>query len=231
VRTRTPKRDLRGKEPSMIRRALATVVVVIVSGLLSLAFAQAAHVVTVEDAPLFVAKDERRVPLRTAKQGSRLKVVTDDGDWLLVEFEDPQWGRRQGYIQKRHIQAETAVPVDVSVREPVATPIADAGAQAAADVPLISERRGMPGGLKWTGVGLLAGGGATVAIGAAINDEDCYSYDYTCDELRQGFFVLGGILAGTGVTLLAVGAAKSGPVRTSMAFEKGRVILRQRVSF
>jgi hypothetical protein len=223
---------------TMCSRAIALVLALLLSGLPSLAAAQAAFVLATEDAPLFVTKDETRTPLRVAKADSRLRLVTDEGEWLLVEFDDPQWGRRQGYVQRRLVTLEAMVPVDVSIREVPApaspgtpTPIADAGARAAAATPLEPERRGMPAGLKWSGIGLLIGGGATVGIGAALQDDDCYSYDYTCDELRQGFYVFGGILAGTGAALLAIGAAKAGPPRTAVVFGPGRIMLQRRVSF
>jgi hypothetical protein len=206
---------------------------ILLSGVPSLAIAQPTYVFTVEDAPIFVAKDDQRLPLRTAKEGSRLKVLTDEGDWLIVEFEDPQWGRRQGYIQRRHITPEASVPVDVSVREPVSpAPLAEAASRAGAAAAVVTvEPRGMPGGLKWTGIGLLIGAGASFTFGALLDDGDCFEYDYTCDELREGAYVFGAILAGTGVTLLAIGTAKSGQPRTSLDVQGGRLMLRHRVRF
>ena len=217
----------------MLSRLTIAVLVLWLSGVPSLAAAQAGYVRTTEDAPIFVAKDDRRTPLRLAKADSRLRVMSDEGEWLLVEFDDPQWGRRQGYILSRLVRAEASIPVDVSIREtpsPSPTPVTDAAAREAKAPLVVPERSGMPAGLKWTGIGLLIAGGATAAIGLALQDDDCYSYDYTCDELRQGFYVFGGILAGTGTTLLAIGSAKSGP-RTSIGVGPGRVVVRHQLSF
>jgi hypothetical protein len=220
----------------MLSRVTTVVLVFVLSGIPSLsAAAQAAYVHTTQDAPIFVAKDEKRPPLRVAKADSRLRVVAEEGEWLLVEFEDPQWGRRQGYIQTKLIEPEASVPVDVSVRdapEPPRTPIADAAAREAQTPIGPPARTGMPGGLKWTGIGLLIAAGATLGIGAALRDEDCYDYDfdYSCDELRRGFYVFGGVLAGTGTTILAIGSAKSGP-RTSIGVTPGAIVLRHRISF
>jgi hypothetical protein len=217
----------------MPMRVTVLALVLVLSGVPAALAAQAAYVIANQDAPLFVGKDDTRTPLRVAKAESRLKVLQDDGEWVLVEFEDPQWGRRQGYVRANLVEREAQVPVDVSVRDaPPATPIADAGARAARTMGVEPERRGMPAGLKWTGIGLLIGGGATVGIGAALRDEDCYDLDYySCDDLRQGFYVFGGILAGTGAVLLAIGAAKSGPPRTSIGMTRGRFVLQHRIAF
>lgn len=215
----------------MLSRLAALVLILCLSNVPAALAAQATYAITTKDAPLFVVKDDRGVPLRVAKADSRLKVLKDEGVWVLVEFEDPQWGRRQGYVRADAIQVEAAEPVDVSVREVPASPIADAAGRAAQPGPGPSERAGMPAGLKWSGIGLLIGGGATVGVGAAIQDGDCYDFDYSCDELRQGFYIFGAILAGTGATLLAIGAAKSGGPRTSIQMTHGRLLLQHRIAF
>ncbi|MEO5824093.1 MAG: hypothetical protein ABIT71_26600 [Vicinamibacteraceae bacterium] len=216
----------------MLPRVTALVLVVLLSGVPAAFAAQAAYVITTQDAPLFIGMDDRGTPLRVAKADSRLKVLKEEGDWVLVEFEDPQWGRRQGYVRVSLVEREAQVPVDVSVRDAPVTPIADAGARAAQAMGGEPERRGMPAGLKWSGIGLLIGGGATLGIGAALQDDDCYDFDYySCDELRQGFYVFGGILAGTGLALLAIGAAKGGAPRTSIGMTHGRFLLQHRVAF
>jgi hypothetical protein len=93
-----------------------------------------------------------------------------------------------------------------------------------------AERTEMPAGLKWSGIGLLAGGGATMLIGAGM-DDDCHDPDFSCSDLRAGFYVVGGILAGTGAALLAIGSAKRRPVSPSLVMQRGRLLLQQRVTF
>jgi hypothetical protein len=49
------------------------------------------------------------------------------------------------------------------------------------------EHRGpMPAGLKWSGIGLLIGGGVTVLLGAAVKNDDSCGYSISssdCDAL------------------------------------------------
>ena len=40
-------------------------------------------------------------PLRVFKEGSVLTVIASEGDWDRMEWQDPQWRRRVGYIEKQ----------------------------------------------------------------------------------------------------------------------------------
>lgn len=78
------------------------------------------RIVVNEAAPVFVRPDARMTPLRVAKEGSALNAIATDGEWYQVEFQDPQFGRRVGYIEKRHVSVS---PVDLSIAElPVPAP-------------------------------------------------------------------------------------------------------------
>lgn len=87
-------------------------------------------VIVVAAAPIFVLPDQSRVPLRVAKEGTTLKVLGIDGEWFNVEFQDPEVGRRVGYIQQKYLQNAglDLQPMDLSVPEvrqavqPSATP-------------------------------------------------------------------------------------------------------------
>ena len=70
--------------------------------------------ITATSAPVFVLPDATRTPLRVLVPGTRLRVLREQGDWLRVEFEDPRWGRRVGYIERKN--------VDMSGPETEATP-------------------------------------------------------------------------------------------------------------
>jgi hypothetical protein len=81
------------------------------------------RVVVTVTAPVFLKPDATATPFRLAKEGSALRVVTSERDWYRIEFEDPQFGRSLGYIQKRHVKAvpppasSQLQPVDLSVAE------------------------------------------------------------------------------------------------------------------
>lgn len=75
-------------------------------------------------APIFLLPDATRQPLRVAAVGTTLNVLKEEGEWAQVEFEDPQFGRRQGWVQTTFIQMSRPdlKPVDLSVkRDPVVT--------------------------------------------------------------------------------------------------------------
>ena len=50
----------------------------------------------IQEAPLVLLPDARRVPLRVAAVGTTLVVIGDEGEWLHIQFQDPQYGLRTG---------------------------------------------------------------------------------------------------------------------------------------
>ena len=56
----------------------------------------------IEAAPFFALPDAQRTPLIVGKTGWTAKVRAVEGAWYQVEFQDPQWGRRVGYVETRH---------------------------------------------------------------------------------------------------------------------------------
>ena len=63
--------------------------------------------VTTATAPVFLRPDATLTPLRQLPTGTRLRVLDQTADWLHVEFEDRQYGRRVGYIQRAFVRLET----------------------------------------------------------------------------------------------------------------------------
>ena len=63
-------------------------------------------VITV-DAPVYVLPDATRTPLRTLSAGMNVRILEQKGDWTRVEFNDPQYGSRVGYVQSKFVQRQT----------------------------------------------------------------------------------------------------------------------------
>lgn len=61
-------------------------------------FAEASHIRVKSTSPVFVEPRELRVPVATMTAGAVLPIAEVANDWLLVRFEDDQWGPRVGYI-------------------------------------------------------------------------------------------------------------------------------------
>jgi hypothetical protein len=105
---------------SLVRVVLSLLCLLIPGG----ASAQDAIVTTA--APIFVLPDANRIPLRTAAVNTRLHVVEEKPDgWVRVEFQDPQFGKRIGYIEARFVRIlrPELEPMDLSIgREPARAP-------------------------------------------------------------------------------------------------------------
>src|SRR5262245_64071532 len=99
--------------------ATAAAVLVLVV-LASVSYAQGpARIVVNENAPLFLQPDATMQPLRMASAGSALNVLGGEtaANWYHVEFQDPQFGRRIGYIEKRFVTAARPQAVDLTIPE------------------------------------------------------------------------------------------------------------------
>jgi hypothetical protein len=76
-------------------------------------------------APIFVVPEANRVPLRTAAVNTTLKVLDEREDWLQVEFQDPQFGRRVGWIQTKFVRVNRPElqPMDLSIKPEPRKPV------------------------------------------------------------------------------------------------------------
>jgi len=82
--------------------------------------------------PVYIAPDTTRTPLRVAIQGTVFTVVAEEGEWTKVQFKDPQWGPRVGYVATKSLRFSRPdlEPMDLSVapdapraeRDPAAQP-------------------------------------------------------------------------------------------------------------
>jgi hypothetical protein len=79
--------------------------------------------VVLQNAPILLVPDPARQPLRVAAVGTILTAFEEKDGWLRVEFRDPQFGVRGGYIETRFVRIERAAlqPLDLSVPQPAPT--------------------------------------------------------------------------------------------------------------
>jgi hypothetical protein len=109
------------------------------------------------------------------------------------------------------------------------TPLRDAAAREAARVGRAAPPRGpMPGGLKWTGIGLLIGSGLPVFVAKF---GDCLSGEFSCRDQRHAAYAVAGVMAGTGVALLIIADARRAPALPTLVLRDGRAIVQQRIAF
>jgi hypothetical protein len=68
-------------------------------------------------APIYL-KPGAEIPLRVAAVGTSLKVLKEEEDWAQVEFNDPQYGPRVGWVQVKLIRVfrPELQPMDLSVQ-------------------------------------------------------------------------------------------------------------------
>jgi hypothetical protein len=81
------------------------------------------------DAPIYISPEASQTALRVAAPHTVLNVLQEQADWVQVEFNDPQWGRRIGWIQRSlvAVEAEELKPMDLSVPDSTPTPSSPPG--------------------------------------------------------------------------------------------------------
>ena len=75
----------------------------------------------IKPAPIYVVPDANRTPLRIAARGSRLTVLAIVGEWFEVQWEDPRWGRRVGYVRIEFVRLDSQ-PAPPTPTPPQPTP-------------------------------------------------------------------------------------------------------------
>jgi hypothetical protein len=81
------------------------------------------------NAPIFLLPDATRLPLRIAQAGSQVRVIQQSGEWSNVQFQDPQYGLRTGYMQSRFLTVQPPSNAAAASDAPAAQqPPAHAGA-------------------------------------------------------------------------------------------------------
>jgi hypothetical protein len=137
-----------------------------------------------ENAAVFLLPDATRLPLRIAQAGSQVRVIRQAGEWSTVQFQDPEYGLRTGYIQSRFLRLQPTGAAETGGVPSATQPPAPSGP------PIRSES-----------TGFFVGGGFE---GASIDTNDS-----ALDSKSRGG-VGGGFEAGYGVSrLLAIYGAFS----------------------
>ena len=106
---------------------LLAIVICAFAGVLASAQTVAAQSATVtKNAPIYLQPNPPTSlpPLRVAAVGTTLKVIGGEEGWLQVEFEDPQFGRRVGWVRSEFVTVRRPElePMDLSVRPQQAAP-------------------------------------------------------------------------------------------------------------
>lgn len=197
---------------SILVATLLVVAVLPVPGLVDEAFAQARTAVAVEVAPVFIRPDGSVLtPLRTAVVGTRFVVIGESGEWLNVEFQDPQFGRRIGWVRRALVQVNdpATTPMDLSVPDTPGDGLQAHGQRQAArlgeqpaPVPVRLIEDDQPGrGRRITGVVLASVGLGLIALEAAYQ---CHYFDFElCSDEDQALLVGATALTVVGTTLVA----------------------------
>ena len=59
---------------------------------------------TTTNAPVYANPNADQSPLRVAREGSTLALLEVNGDWCHIEFQDPELGRRSGYVRTKDVR-------------------------------------------------------------------------------------------------------------------------------
>jgi Outer membrane protein beta-barrel domain len=59
---------------------------------------------TTADAPVYLLPDRTRVPLRVLEAGTSVRILEETEGWVRIEFRDPQFGTRVGYVESKFVR-------------------------------------------------------------------------------------------------------------------------------
>jgi hypothetical protein len=122
-------------------------------------------------------------------------------------------------------------PFATADEHPPATPIRESAAREAARAAE-SARGKMPGGLKWTGISLIAFSAWPIAH--AIEGNCSPDDEFSCRDERAFAAAVGGVMAGTGALLLVIGHHKRDRGNSRLpevTYTRGRAAVVQRITF
>jgi hypothetical protein len=186
----------------MNMKVLSSVVLAIgvVCGISTAAYADERTAIVTDAAPIYVLPDANRTPLRVAAANTVLRVRSEEGQWLQVEFKDPQFGVRVGYVETQRVRIKNPAlePMNLSVEQ---TPVvAESQRPAPAPQQITAPEAAFENRRQQTREGFMFNAG--LGFGS-VGCEDCDGY-------RWGG-LSGGMMAGWAVTpKVMVGFGTSG---------------------
>jgi hypothetical protein len=76
--------------------------------------------VSKDGSAVFLTPTSYQTPLQFLNSGASVQVIGNQGNWYQIEFDDPQWGRRLGFILRSDVSSRgrnssQTEPVDLSV--------------------------------------------------------------------------------------------------------------------
>ena len=135
--------------------------------------------IVIADAPILI-KPTAITPLRVAAIGTSLIAFEEEGGWLRVQFQDPQFGLRSGYIATQFVRIERAAqrPTDLSVRQQAPTPVTSRPSQPASPrLPLERDGFWFNAGFGYGSLGCdtcfgerAHGGSGGISMGGTVSD-------------------------------------------------------------
>lgn len=184
-------------------------------------------------APIYVQPTTVREPIRVAREGSVLQLLGQEGEWCNIAFQDPQYGRRVGYIETQFVRIARAGlhPLDLSIAKASISLAPDrTNSQGTVapmpPVPLVGA--GMPRKYKWWG-GALVGAGAYYLLSyAVVRPDDIFCAFDSCvstNSLRTAWLAMGSGLTAGGIGILAVGRQKGHQIAPTLSIRSGGITI------
>ena len=92
---------------------------------------------------IFVTPQIRQDALARIETGVELSVLGTEGEWYLVEYESPRWGRRRGYINRGDVRP-VSEPTKATARSTAPEPLAPPPRPQASPPVVVADSRPMP---------------------------------------------------------------------------------------
>ena len=167
-------------------------------------------VVVSAPAPIYLQPNASLEPFRVAKEGSALRLLERAPDWSRIQFQDPEYGRRIGYIQTKFlVEADDAKTDDAARLTPLDLTIPE-GAELQPPQKLLAPAHGeMPTKYKVWGSVLMGLSGYYLISYAVVPEHEVVCITTrSCvqtDTLRTAWLAMGVGLAAGGIGVFAAG--------------------------